>query len=76
MKVLTTAIRLATKDGGSGKATIANRLAKDFMVTRLVTLKPDRDVFEAIGYLLKHRISARPESVFMNAETLAVGNCS
>ncbi len=60
MKVLTTAIRLATKDGASGEATIANRLAKDFMVTRLVTLKPDRDVFEAIGYLLKHRISGAP----------------
>jgi len=32
-------------------------LAKDIMVTRLVTLTPHMDVFQAIGLLLKHRIS-------------------
>lgn len=35
-------------------------LAKDIMVTRLVTLTPDVDVFEAIKLLLKHRISGAP----------------
>lgn len=36
------------------------RLAKDIMVTKLVTLTPDVDVFEAIKLLLKHRISGAP----------------
>lgn len=31
--------------------------AADFMETRLVTVSPDMDVFEAIGLLLRHRIS-------------------
>ena len=35
-------------------------LAKDIMVTRLVTLCPGMDVYEAIGLLLKHRISGAP----------------
>lgn len=35
-------------------------LAKDIMVTRLVTLSPRMDVFEAIGLLIKHRISGAP----------------
>ncbi len=35
-------------------------LAKDMMVTQLVTLRPDMDVFDAIGLLLKHRISGAP----------------
>jgi len=35
-------------------------LARDIMVTRLVTLSPQMDVFEAIGLLLKHRISGAP----------------
>ncbi len=34
--------------------------AKDFMVTRPVTLAPSDDVIEAIGLLLKHRISGAP----------------
>jgi len=38
----------------------APRLAKDFMVTKLVTLQPDIDVFDAIKLLLKHRISGAP----------------
>ncbi len=36
------------------------QLAKKFMATRLITLTPEMDVFEAIGYLLKHRISGAP----------------
>ncbi|WP_299463013.1 CBS domain-containing protein [uncultured Gimesia sp.] len=35
-------------------------LAKDIMVTKLVTLTPDMDVLEAIGMLLSHRISGAP----------------
>ncbi len=36
------------------------KLAKDIMVTKLVTLSPQSDVFDAIGLLLKHRISGAP----------------
>ena len=35
-------------------------VAKEIMVTKLVTLSPDMDVFDAIGLLLKHRISGAP----------------
>jgi len=35
-------------------------LAQDFMVTRLVNLSRDMDVFEAIGYLLDNHISGAP----------------
>lgn len=35
-------------------------LAKDIMVTKLVTLTPDMDVHEAIAKLLNHRISGAP----------------
>ncbi len=35
-------------------------LAKDIMVTKLVTLTPDMDVLEAIGLLLNNRISGAP----------------
>lgn len=35
-------------------------LAKDIMVTKLVTLSPDMDAFDAIELLLKHRISGAP----------------
>ncbi len=34
--------------------------ARDIMVSRLVTLKSDMDVYEAIGLLLKHKISGAP----------------
>ncbi len=34
--------------------------AKDFMVTRLVTLKPEMDVHAAVNLLLKNRISGAP----------------
>jgi CBS domain-containing protein len=35
-------------------------LARDIMATKLVTLIPNMDVFEAIGLLLKHKISGAP----------------
>lgn len=35
-------------------------LAKDIMVTKLVTLTPDMDAFEAVDLLLKYRISGAP----------------
>ncbi len=35
-------------------------LAKDIMVTKLVTLSPNMDAFEAIDLLLKYRISGAP----------------
>lgn len=35
-------------------------LARSVMVTRLVTLSPDMELFEAIGLLLRHRISGAP----------------
>jgi CBS domain-containing protein len=35
-------------------------LARDIMVTRLVTLSPGMDVYDAIGLLLKHKISGAP----------------
>ena len=37
-----------------------NVLAKDIMVTRLVTLSPAMDALDAIRKLLKHRISGAP----------------
>ncbi len=60
MSMLTMAVRLASEGDAAHKPEVANKLSKDVMVTRLVTLSPDRDVFEAIGYLLKHRISGAP----------------
>lgn len=35
-------------------------LARDFMATRLVTLRPETDVFEAIRLLMRSRISGAP----------------
>lgn len=35
-------------------------LARSVMVTRLVTLSPELDVFDAISLLLRHRISGAP----------------
>ncbi|MEX0716849.1 MAG: CBS domain-containing protein [Planctomycetaceae bacterium] len=35
-------------------------LARDIMVTQLVTLSPEMDVYDAIGLLLRHRISGAP----------------
>ncbi|MEZ6068215.1 MAG: CBS domain-containing protein [Planctomycetaceae bacterium] len=35
-------------------------IARDIMVSRLITLRPDMDVFAAIDLLLKHNISGAP----------------
>lgn len=35
-------------------------VARDIMATRLITVKPDSDVLEAINLLLKHQISGAP----------------
>ena len=37
-----------------------NVIARDIMVTKLVTLSPDKDVFDAIQTLIKNRISGAP----------------
>lgn len=39
---------------------LAPACARDFMITDLYRLKPDEDVFEAIGCLLRRRISGAP----------------
>ncbi len=57
MSVLTLTARLACED----EKTVARNLsAKDCMVSRLLTLSPEMDVFEAIGLLLKNHISGAP----------------
>ena len=57
MNVLSVFAKLMNSRDGTKKQT---QLAKHFMATRLVTLTPEMDVFDAIGYLLKHRISGAP----------------
>ena len=37
-----------------------NVYARDIMVTKLITLKPEVDVFQGIELLIKHRISGAP----------------
>ena len=39
---------------------ISDMVASDIMVTRLVKLNPDTDVFKAIEILVKNRISGAP----------------
>ena len=39
---------------------IANMVARDIMVTRLVTLRPEMDVFKCIEILVKNKISGAP----------------
>jgi len=41
-------------------AKVQSQLAKEFMATRLITLTPELDVFDAIDYLLKNHISGAP----------------
>jgi CBS domain-containing protein len=57
MSILTLSARLAAESRQHPADSIR---ARDFMVTKLVTLSPDMDVVEAIGQLLKHRISGAP----------------
>lgn len=58
MSVLSKAARLATDRGKSER--IRRVRACDVMQSKLVTLTPEMDVFDAIGYLLKNRISGAP----------------
>ena len=61
MSVLASAIQLASQGGdGRRQPAVAKKHAKDVMTTKLITLSPGMDVFQAIGYLLKHRISGAP----------------
>ena len=54
-------LMLTARSACEGEKRLARYLhAKDFMTTRLVTLSPEMDVFEAIGLLLKNRISGAP----------------
>lgn len=39
---------------------MSQSVARDFMTKKLITLRPDQDVFAAIALLLKHRISGAP----------------
>ena len=45
-------------------------VARDFMATKLITLRPDMDIFAAIDELLKHHISGAP---VVDAEQRLVG---
>ncbi len=54
-------LMLTARSACEGEKRLARCLhAKDFMTTRLVTLSPEMDVFDAIGLLLKNRISGAP----------------
>jgi len=57
MSVLTLMARLAAERGLKTETPPA---AKQFMATKLITLKPQTDVFDAIAYLLKHHVSGVP----------------
>ncbi len=57
MSVLTTIARLAAE---RGYQKVAPPTADKFMATKLVTLEPRTDVFDAIAYLLKHHVSGVP----------------
>lgn len=58
MSLLSKEARLATESGKSER--IRHLQAKDIMKTKLITLTPETDVFEAIDYLLKNHISGAP----------------
>lgn len=58
MNLLSKAARLASERGHSER--IRRLRACDVMQTKLVTLSPEQDVFAAIDYLLKNRISGAP----------------
>lgn len=66
LKVLSFAEQLV---GSRGVAQVQSMLAREFMATRLITLTPEMDVFDAIGYLLKNHISGAsvlgPDGVFL-----------
>ena len=55
ISVLTLTAREANESGAAEPVR-----AREFMTERLITLKPEMDAFEAIGQLLRHRISGAP----------------
>lgn len=57
MKVLGVTAKSASEDGRASGNSIQ---AKNFMATKLITLAPESDVFDAINQLLSHRISGAP----------------
>ncbi len=57
MSVLT---HMARRAAERGYRKVEPPLAQDFMATKLITLAPHTDVFDAIGYLLKHHVSGVP----------------
>lgn len=57
LSVLHLSSRLAQENHGSS---LPMTPVRNFMATRLITLSPRMDVFEAIGLLLKHHISGAP----------------
>ena len=57
MSLFTLAARLASAEGVNA---VDLPRASDFMSTKLVTLSPTDDVYDAIGRLLKNRISGAP----------------
>jgi CBS domain-containing protein len=50
----------AARQVRAGDPPVGRIPARDFMVTKLVTLQRDMDVFDAIGYLLRNHISGAP----------------
>lgn len=66
MNVLSTTQQMI---GSRDTTKVHSQLAKDFMATQLITLTPEIDVFEAISYLLKNRISGAtvvgPDNAFL-----------
>ncbi len=57
MRVLGVMSQSASEDGRASADTVQ---AKDFMTTKLITLSPETDVFDAINQLLANRISGAP----------------
>ena len=56
MGVLALIARQAAERGGP----VTVPMARDFMATSLITVSPQTDVLDAIGFLLKHSISGAP----------------
>ena len=57
LKVLSVTAQLV---GSRDTTNTQSQLVKHFMATRLITLTPEMDVFDCIGYLLKNQISGAP----------------
>lgn len=57
MRILSAISRVGHDSRGNGRPVLK---AKDVMRSRLITVSPTTDVFDAIGLLLKHKISGAP----------------